>query len=131
MNNPVYTYDYDSSYIPAFPVAEVIINGYDQPRTALSLSALVDSGSDASMIPLAILQQIKATQIGRANIRGIIGRSRRVDLFEVGLKIAGHDIPWLVVAADRENQQMILGRDVLNHFTVTLNGLANTVEISQ
>jgi hypothetical protein len=35
------------------------------------------------------------------------------------------------VVADPQNEGVILGRNVLNPFIVTLNGLANVVEISQ
>ena len=33
--------------------------------------------------------------------------------------------------ADPQNNEIVLGRDVLNQFMVTLNGLASAVEISQ
>lgn len=35
------------------------------------------------------------------------------------------------VIADRQGAEAILGRDVLNQFIVTLNGLASMIEITQ
>ena len=46
-----FSHDYDTTYDPAFPVAELAIrrNATSQPVT---LNALIDSGSDATMIPI-------------------------------------------------------------------------------
>ena len=43
----VYTYDYDLNYIPAMPMATIRIGKPDSAR-ALILSALIDSGADAT-----------------------------------------------------------------------------------
>jgi len=49
----------------------------------------------------------------------------------VVLQLGNFTIPKVYAVADRQNGEMILGRDVLNQFIVTLNGLANVVEIQQ
>ncbi|HRQ40188.1 MAG TPA: hypothetical protein PLD25_19935 [Chloroflexota bacterium] len=49
----VYTYDYDSDYQPAIPTAEIKI-GPAMVDASLTLTALLDSGADATMIPAAI-----------------------------------------------------------------------------
>ena len=47
----VHTYEYDISYIPAMPVVELVV-GKASSAPVLSLKALVDSGSDGTIIPL-------------------------------------------------------------------------------
>jgi len=37
----------------------------------------------------------------------------------------------LLVVGGPQRDEIILGRDALNHFIVTLNGLASMIEISQ
>lgn len=53
------------------------------------------------------------------------------DMYRVSLQVGPYRASRLTVVADRQNQQMILGRDVLNQMIVTLNGLAGVVELSQ
>ena len=49
------TYDYDSNYNgPAFPVVEVAIRGFAAQSVEVTCRALVDSGADATMIPLRL-----------------------------------------------------------------------------
>lgn len=126
----IYTYSYDSNYVPAMPVVEVVIRRVAQEE-GVNLTALVDSGSDATMIPLRFLKQVKARKARQTQIRGVTGFSYTVDMYRVFLQVASYRAWRLTVVADRQNQQMILGRDVLNQMIVTLNGLASAVELSQ
>ena len=57
----VITFDYDPTYYPAAPVVEIEVDGYDDDLGRRTLWAIVDSGADASMIPLSILEAIGAT----------------------------------------------------------------------
>lgn len=125
----IYTYPYDTGYDPAMPVADTVVWGMGSEER-LTLLALVDSGSDATMVPLAYLKRIGAIKAGRRLMRGISGPSYLVDVYQAYVRLGNYQV-YLPVVADRENQQMILGRDVLNDCVVTLNGLANTVEIAQ
>lgn len=55
----IYTYDYDSTYLPAMPIVTLSI-GRSDSDALLALSALVDSGADATMIPVNYLKQVNA-----------------------------------------------------------------------
>ena len=125
----IYTYSYDETFIPALPVAEVQLY-QNREEAGVTLMALVDSGSDATMIPLRYLKQIKARKGAQKQIRGIAGLSYPVDTYRVSIKVGPHHTR-LTVIADGQNRQMILGRDILNRMIVTLNGLAGVVELSQ
>lgn len=63
-------------------------------------------------------------------MRDASGLSYVVDMYETALRVGGFTVPKVYAVADRQNGEMILGRDVLNYFVVTLNGLAQTTEIS-
>lgn len=129
MGQLLYTFEYDRSYLPPFPVMEVKITRFGDTQDGILLNVLIDSGSDGTMTPLSILKQIHARKIGRTYIVTINGARQQVDVFEVAVQIAGQHMGRVEVVADRHNRQMILGRDLLNHFVITLNGLANLVEI--
>ena len=52
-----YTHDYDAGYNPAMPVVEIQLRrSASQPP--IYLQAIVDTGSDATMIPLALLAPV-------------------------------------------------------------------------
>ena len=46
----IYSFDYSAVYDPPVPVVEIILRKSVQARTEVTLSALVDSGADATMI---------------------------------------------------------------------------------
>lgn len=127
--NSVYTHPYSLDYQPAMPAVEVTLR---KSGTAVSNTvhlALIDSGADGTLVPIDLLEQVGARQVGTARIRGILGQSQQVDVFLASLQIGPHVLGAVRVIAGAEGDEIILGRNVLNHLVVTLNGLASTVEI--
>ena len=61
----MYTYEYDSTEIPSMPVVAVEVAAYGKKDTLIALRAMVDSGSDGSMLPIKVLQQIKARKAAK------------------------------------------------------------------
>ena len=53
----LYSYDYDFTYSPSAPVAEIVVTS-DLSDITITLVALLDSGADATMLPFAVLQQV-------------------------------------------------------------------------
>ncbi|VAW40167.1 hypothetical protein MNBD_CHLOROFLEXI01-416 [hydrothermal vent metagenome] len=86
MNN-IYTHSYDTTYNPAMPMAEVVI-GRAMTKPALSLSAIVDSGADATLVPVSYLHQIRARRSRKAWMRGTAGGRILVDLYAISLRLS-------------------------------------------
>ncbi len=124
----VYTYQYDSDYDPVMPVVDIHI-GRAMAKAALTLSALVDSGADATMIPIHYLQQIHARRSRKKWMRGTAGGRILVDLYPISLQLGSLAQAHLEVVGNTQNDEVIVGRDVLNCLTITLNGLGNSVEV--
>jgi predicted aspartyl protease len=128
----IVSFDYDTEYNgPSLPVVEVTLKNPVTDRATTVQGVLVDSGADGTIAPLRRLKQIQARRVDTVNMRPMRGPTFRVDLYEVELQIGVFRIPRALVVADPQNEGVILGRNVLNPFIVTLNGLANVVEISQ
>lgn len=127
----ILTFDYDNSYYPSAPVMEITIQDADVSEHKITFVALVDSGADASMIPIHILETIDATYITTKAMRGIMGPANPVDMYLVTIEIGEAIVPMVEVIALQQGAEAIVGRDVLNHLVVTLNGLANMLEIAQ
>jgi hypothetical protein len=126
----IYTYDYDTAYLPAMPVIEIKI-GRALATPSLVLTALIDSGSDGVIIPLRQLRQIRARKERKAWLRTVGGVRSPVDLYSISLQFGPFAFSDLVVAGGSQPQEVIIGRDILNQFIVTLNGLASVLEIAQ
>ena len=126
----IYTFDYDSKYEPPAPIFEIIVSKTGQPTNEATLSALVDSGADATMLPITALQSVEARYIETRQMRGIAGVAYPVDLYLATIRVGFHTIPAVRVVAGAAQSEALIGRDVLNHLVVTLNGLAGVTEVS-
>lgn len=126
----LYSHDYDRAYNPSMPVAEIAIGrGLEGP--ALKLTALIDSGADATIIPLHFLQEIRARKsLVGGWLRGTAIHRTRIDFYVISFQLGDFRRTLLRVVGSSQYEEAILGRDILNQFIVTLNGLATVVEIS-
>ncbi|MFN8495087.1 MAG: hypothetical protein U0350_46215 [Caldilineaceae bacterium] len=64
-------------------------------------------------------------------MRGVADQRTPIELYRVSLRFATYEWGRLTVAGSTALANVILGRDILNQFIVTLNGLASMVEISR
>ena len=94
-----------------------------------ALSGLIDTGADATLIPQAQLQAIKAKEIYRARLRSHWGESRTVSVHLVDLQVAGHNLPGIEVLADDLMEDVLLGRNVLNRLILLLDGPAGEADV--
>lgn len=125
----LYTYEYDTKYIPSMPVVDLLI-GRAHGDPALPLTAIVDSGADATMIPVSYLKQISARKGKQAIVRGYLGKRDLVDRYDISLKFAHFTHSRISVVGVTQTNEAVIGRDILNRLVVTLNGLASAVEIT-
>ena len=116
---------YDASYAPSAPIAQITISA----NTEIEVNVLVDSGADVTLIPINLLQAIGARQMKTRQLRGVTGIAKRVGLHLVSIRLSTHIIRSVYVVAGDKNTEAILGRDVLNHLVVTLDGPAGVTEI--
>lgn len=125
----MYTYDYDFSFSPSMPVIDVALMPIERNRAPVQLTAMIDSGADGTLIPLSHLRAIKAHRAGQVILRSVTGAPTIVDVYEVALQVGPHLFSYVRAAADKHNTLIVLGRDILNHLVITLNGLASATEI--
>jgi hypothetical protein len=125
----IYSFDHNMDYVPAIPIAEIAIR-YATNAPEVSLSAIVDSGADATIIPMQFLRRVRARKGEKAWMRGPALQRMQVDRYWVAIRVGGHMTIHVQVVGDNQGEESILGRDVLNQLIVTLNGLAAVVEIS-
>ena len=122
------SFPYSSEYDPPVPICSVMIASAATSRT-VQLHAIVDTGADATIIPIQYLRQIGARPAFEAGLRSQWGERRVVFLYLVDLKIGLQTLPGVFVVGDDRGDETILGRDVLNKLVVTLHGPQRLMEI--
>lgn len=122
-------FPYNSVYWPQFPVISVILINEECALQTDTIDALIDTGADASLVPLSLLRQIQAYTIETAYIRSHWGERRRVYLYRIDVKIGGITLPGVTFVGDNFDDAVVLGRDVLNKLRLLLDGPANQTEL--
>lgn len=127
-----YSFEYDSSYYPSAPIVAVVVfaNRIKGESRSRQLTCLVDSGADNTTLPMEVLRAINAPRVERAQIRTVSGVAHSVELFSVVIQIGNIRLGGIRAVGMSNLAEPILGRDILNHLIVTLNGLAGVTEIS-
>lgn len=119
-------------YDPSAPVLDITF----KPRPAVNqqigvmVRALVDSGADATMLPEALLIQIGAIKVDRRRSRGVYGQVQTVSVYLVDVQIGLLVIPSIQAVGIADDDEPLIGRDVLNHLIVTLDGIGGLTEVS-
>jgi Retroviral aspartyl protease len=126
----IYTYDYDLNYVPAMPMVKIYI-GKPDSAASLTLLALVDSGADATMLPIRHLKQVNAIKRQHVFIRSVSGKRAGANLYTISLQFAHYERHRIDVVGNQDTDEVIIGRDILNHLVVTLDGLANAVLVEK
>ena len=123
------TFLYDSSYDPPAPVLPIRIGVPNRSEPTEQHSAFVDSGADATAIPIEILWAIGARVVGQGRLIGTTGVSVEVEVFRVVIYMPTGVTYGIRAIGSKESGEIILGRDVLNQWRITLDGPGEIVEI--
>lgn len=108
---------------------EIGLSGVNDTSARLQVVALVDSGADATLLPLRNLQQVNASYLRQQVVRGIAGKSMFANLYLVQVHIGASVVRLVEVLAAPKGVEAIIGRDLLNQFVITLRGPASTIEV--
>lgn len=129
---PVYSRDYDrDNYDLAAPVVEITVSQTVPGEAIETLVALVDSGADASSLPIGVLERVGARFVESRSLRGITGHQVEVDTYLVTIRLGPHVIRGIQAIAMQEGDEAIAGRDLLNQLEVVLNGPASVVNVRE
>lgn len=124
-------FPYDDTYSPPTPVCQV---SFSVARTAQSvgpLGAILDTGADGTLVPQRYLDAIGARRVMETGLRSQWGERRVVYLYLVTLHIGEIELPGTYVVGDERSDEIVLGRNVLNHLKIWLDGPENISRLSK
>ncbi len=115
---------YDRTRSPAAPILPIRVGVAGRQAEAVS-AALVDTGAEISVIPARLAKDLRLPVIGEVTVGGVTG-AERVVLYGVELEVAGVKVP---AQAAGMGSHTLLGRDVINRWTLTLRGPEETLTL--
>ena len=124
------SYDYDTKYEPPAPTIPVGLSRSGETSASQEIVALVDTGADATMLPVDVLKSAKTRYVQQRLMRGVMGEPTTANLYLAAIHVAGHVIQGIRAIAGPEGSEAIIGRDLLNQLEITLNGPAHEVWIA-
>lgn len=122
-------YPYNKNYSPSFSALEVVLLNNEDGLQTSTQPALLDTGADGTLVPLPLLKDILAPVLSDTHIRSHWGEWRAVQLFLVDVEINGLILPNVFVVGDEQDDEIILGRNVLNKLRLTFDGPANLTNV--
>ncbi len=114
-------FPFNAALYPPIPVCELRLRT-SAGRESESLMGIIDTGADATIIPIRLLQQISARRNFESTLRSQWGERRRVFLYLLDIQIAHIVLPGIYVVGDDRGDEVVIGRDVLNRLRILLDG---------
>jgi hypothetical protein len=124
---PKLPYNYEVA--PPIPDLEIALGLPQATETVGPFRAIVDSGADAALIPIAMLKQLGAQAWDEVMLRGPWGERRRIYTYIVDVHIYGRVFPGIEVVGDTLGETIVLGRTLLNKLILLLDGPDTTLYI--
>jgi len=85
----------------------------------------VDTGADITALPARLASELHLPVVGEVRVRGVTGAQRAL-LYGVELQVAGARV---MVQAAGVGAHTLLGRDVLNRWTLVFRGPEQMLEV--
>lgn len=120
-------FPHNRSYRPPFPALIVALRSPTGGQSTNEIVALADTGADITSIPVRLLSEIDAPEIDEVRLRSHWGHAVNVVTYLVDVVIGDSVLPAIEVAGDMTNNEIVLGRDVINQLILLVDGpLADT-----
>ena len=120
---------YDSSYAPPAPRIEIRLGVPDEAFRSRPLTALVDTGADATIVPAQHIELLGVQIDNRKVLRSPWGERYPVNVYLLDVGIGDLRLPLIEIVADDRGDEIILGRNVVNRLVMVLDGPKQILEI--
>jgi len=122
-------YSYNQQANPPAPFVHVTLGTPGGAAQLADLPAQIDTGAYKTVIPAAAADQLGLTQYSVETATGLEGRLIEFPTFLIEVTVRQQKPITVEVLASRQEPFVLLGRDVLNHFRLILDGPNLALEI--
>ena len=113
---------YDGTFDPPAPIAEIVLRNAQTGERSPEIKMLLDTGADISLLPLKTIEQMKIeTTTETVNLLGFDESQSVAEIYHLQIIFLGKRVSGNYCALDSEIG--ILGRDVLNDFSILFDGI--------
>lgn len=120
-------YPYSSRYHPPMPAVEVALGSLEADFSVGPLPSIIDTGADITIVPREYLMHLNAPVVASGYLRSPWGGRYSVKIYEVNMRVGGHNLYEVEVAGEPGGREVLLGRNVLNQLDLRLDGPNETV----
>lgn len=112
---------YDETFVPPAPFAKIALRNIATSERIEDISVLLDTGADVSLLPLSAIEKLYIEPSGeKIKLVGFNESENISDAYALQVIFLGKRLTGDYCAIDDEIG--ILGRDVLNHFSIIFDG---------
>lgn len=131
MSRPSLLRPYSGDFFPSMPLLPVQLALKDSAPHSAPQDAIVDTGTDASMVARSLLEEVGATEIYSVGVRTHLHEEVvEAGVYQIDLVLFDTiRIPDVEVVRDDLNDGILLGRDVLNLLRIQLDGPNKTLAL--
>ncbi len=113
---------YLTHYFPPIPALSVYLARVGETPSIGPFVAILDTGSDATLIPVKYIEQLDVPADYPTQLRGPWGNARRIQVYTIDFVISGMSLPGVEIVGDDMGSEIILGRNILNRLVLLLDG---------
>ena len=122
-------FSYTYAYHPPAPIVEIRLGAPEGALRIGPLQAFVATGADMCLVPFQYIEPLELQIDDRKFLRSQWGERRPVDIYVLDIGIGDLRLATIEVIADDISDEIILGRNLLNQWTMILNGSKQFLEI--
>ncbi len=122
-------YSYNKQYSPPAPVLTLKITLPELSQSHTEINGQLDTGADISAIPAKVVEELDLEPASEILISGYNSQEETIPTYIVGLELPQARVRHIEVITIPE-YYVLLGRDILNHFYINLNGPDLTFEMA-
>ncbi|MBC7798149.1 MAG: hypothetical protein H7Z37_14855 [Pyrinomonadaceae bacterium] len=112
---------YSESFDPPAPIAEIVLQNIETGERVETVSVLLDTGADVSLLPFSAIGKLNTEPSGeKVKLVGFDESENIADVYTLQIIFLGKRLTGDYCAI--ENEIRIIGRDVLNHFSIIFDG---------
>jgi hypothetical protein len=115
---------YLQTIFPPIPALDIVLSAPASDHWGGPFTAIVDSGADFTIIPLALMKSLDAPVIRPAVLSSQWRDKHSVYIYKVDIRVGEITLPAMDAAGDPFSDEIILGRNVLNRLDLRLEGPA-------